>query len=132
MLQFRSLLAISLDLVHASEAHHTHRKSMTTALSLLSIVLVVAAMSLASAATLRPPTMLCAAQPHKRRQKTVHLHDIARNDSRNEYFAGGQDDEGRGSATVLIYPDEEDANETKVEEEPPEPVEKFKGSGRKL
>ena len=100
-------------------------------------LIIAAAIAIASAATLRPPTMLCAAvgdKPpgHKRRQKNVHLHDIARNDSRNEYFAGGQDEEGRGSATVLIYPDEDDANETKAEEPPPEPVEKFKGSGRKL
>ena len=101
--------------------------------ALLALVLA-AVVALVSTATLRPPpTMLCAVTKHKRtKRKTAHLHDLARNDSRNEYFAGGQDDEGRGSATVLIYPDEEDANETKVEEEPPEPVEKFKGSGRKL
>ena len=98
-------------------------------------LLVAAAAVLVSAATLPPRPMLCAASTgHKRRQKTVHLHDIARNDSRNEYFAGGQDEEGRGSATVLIYPDEPEANSTDAQEaaEVEEPPEKFKGSGRKL
>ena len=77
-----------------------------------------------------PKVTLCST--HKRRShKTVRLHDIARNDSRNEYFAGGQDDEGRGSCTVLLYPDEEDAANT-TEAAEPEPVEKFTGSGRKL
>ena len=79
--------------------------------------------------------MLCAVTKHKRtKRKTAHLHDLARNDSRNEYFAGGQDEEGRGSATVLIYPDEPDAdsNETDTEEAAEEPVEKFSGTGRKL
>ena len=67
----------------------------------------------------------------RRKHKTVHLHDLARNDSRNEYFAGGQDEEGRGSATVLIYPDEPEANATEAEA----PVEKpsaFTGTGKKL
>ena len=106
-------------------------------LSRAAIALVVALLaSLAASASLKRPTMLCAAT-HKRRQKTVHLHDIARNDSRNEYFAGGQDEEGRGSATVLIYPDEDkfDANGTKIEEAEAEPEPKpsaFKGEGRKL
>lgn len=73
----------------------------------------------------------------RRKHKAVHLHDLARNDSRNEYFAGGQDEEGRGSATVLIYPDEPDAdsNSTEAEDAAAEPVEKpsaFKGQGRKL
>ena len=65
----------------------------------------------------------------------MHLHDIARNDSRNEYFAGGQDEEGRGSATVLIYPDEDkmDENKTDAEEPEPEPPKsKMTGTGRKL
>ena len=74
---------------------------------------------------------LCASSHKRRNHKTVRLHDIARNDSRNEYFAGGQDDQGGGSATVLLYPDEEDGNSTEAEEES-EPVEKFTGSGRKL
>ena len=75
-----------------------------------------------------------AAASHRRKHKTVQLHDLARNDSQNEYFAGGQDDQGRGSATVLIYPDEPEANatetaaETEVEEKPTA----FKGTGRKL
>jgi len=96
------------------------------------LALIVA--TLVSAATLPPRPMLCAATSHRRRQKTVHLHDIARNDSRNEYFAGGQDEEGRGSATVLIYPDEPDADEnaTVVAEEPATKPEKFTGAGRKL
>ena len=74
--------------------------------------------------------------PHQdqRWSKTQYgLHDIARNDSRNEYFAGGQSEEGGGSATVLVWPDEEDGeNKTDAAAEPEEPVEKFTGSGRKL
>ena len=62
-----------------------------------------------------------------------HLHDLARNDSRNEYFAGGQDEEGRGSATVLIYPDEEEVNTTATAEPvKEEPTSRMTGSGRKL
>ena len=72
---------------------------------------------------------------HKRRKKDLKkgLHDIARNDSRNEYFAGGQSEEGGGSATVLVWPDEDDGeNKTDTAAEPEEPVEKFTGAGRKL
>jgi len=68
----------------------------------------------------------------RRRGKAVHLSDIAQDDGRNEYFAGGQDEQGGGSATVLLYPDEEPAekaNETKIEEPPKS---RMSGSGRKL
>ena len=107
---------------------------------LLACACLSALVSAASVPTRRrssSSTMLCAATSHKRRsRKTVHLHDIARNDSRNEYFAGGQDEEGRGSATVLIYPDEPDAdaNETDAAAEPEEQpkASRMSGSGRKL
>ena len=81
-----------------------------------------------------PRVQLCS-QTHKRRKKDLKksLHDIARNDSRNEYFAGGQSEEGGGSATVLVWPDEDDGeNKTDTAAEPEEPVEKFTGAGRKL
>ena len=67
----------------------------------------------------------------RRKHKTTHLHDIARNDSQNEYFAGGQDDQGGGSATTLIYPDEDKLN-AKEAEPPPPPPPKFSGEGRQL
>ena len=100
-------------------------------------LLLAIALIFASSATLPPRADLCAVKTHKRQnKKTVHLHDIARNDSRNEYFAGGQDEEGRGSATVLIYPDEDkfDENKTDADEEPePEPPKsRMSGTGRKL
>ena len=72
--------------------------------------------------------LLCAG---KRKHKTTRFHDIAKNDTQNEYYAGGLDDEGRGSATTLIYPDEDKFNETKAEPPPPPPP-KFSGSGRQL
>ena len=57
-------------------------------------------------------------------------------DAGNEYYAGGLDEEGRGSATVLIYPDEPDAdaNSTDTSEEPAteEKPSPYSGSGRKL
>ena len=92
----------------------------TSRLCWLLAALLLAAFDMCAARKLPPRADLCAdravkahkqrtdyllaAKGHKRTsKKTVHLHDIARNDSRNEYFAGGQDEEGRGSATVLIY-----------------------------
>jgi len=78
-------------------------------------------------------TPLCALRggAGRRKHKAMHLHDIARNDSQNEYYAGGLDEEGRGSATVLIYPDEDKMNVTEAAPPPP-PPEKFKGTGRSL
>ena len=61
----------------------------------------------------------------------MHLHDFARNESNKEFVNGGENEDGYGSNTVLIYPDDEPSNDTATEEPPP-PVEKFKGSGRKL
>ena len=112
--------------------------SVWGAMQLRAIAILFATIIAASlAATLPPRPMLSAAVSHKRRsRKTVHLHDIARNDSKNEYFAGGQDEEGRGSATVLLYPDEPDANATETDEAEEEEVEEkptaFSGTGRKL
>ena len=124
----------------------------TSRLCRLLAALLLAAFDMCAARKLPPRADLCAdravkahkqrtdyllaAKGHKRTsKKTVHLHDIARNDSRNEYFAGGQDEEGRGSATVLIYPDEDkmDENKTDAEEPEPEPPKsKMTGTGRKL
>ncbi len=100
--------------------------------SALALLISIIAMLLLACDAARLPALSLRGGAKKR--KTVHLHDIARNDSRNEYFAGGQDEEGRGSATVLIYPDEPDAdsNETDAKEEPEPPKEKFQGTGRKL
>ena len=41
---------------------------------------------------------------HKRK-KTMSLRDF-RKDDQNEYYAGGLDENGGGSATCLIYPGE--------------------------
>lgn len=56
--------------------------------------------------------------------------------AQDEYFAGGQDDQGGGSATVLLYPkyDKEEDGEAAKNETAAAPVqpEKFVGEGRKL
>jgi hypothetical protein len=102
--------------------------------SLIGVTISLALVALVAGSSLPPRPMLCAASSSRgRRRKTVHLHDLARNDSQNEYYAGGLDEEGRGSATVLIYPDEPAANTTQPEaEEPKEKPSAFTGSGRKL
>lgn len=47
------------------------------------------------------------------KKKTMRLHDIKRDESQgNEYYAGGIDDQGHGSGTVLLYPRDEYANTT--------------------
>ena len=40
-----------------------------------------------------------------RRKKTMSLRDFKKDDQ-NEYYAGGLDENGGGSATCLIYPGE--------------------------
>ena len=63
---------------------------------------------------------------------------MAREDDKNEYFAGGQSEDGGGSATVLLYPDEDvDTNSTSnatdaVEEEAPKSAFDSHKGGRKL
>ena len=105
--------------------------------SLIATLVVIIAATVVQALVVdhsSPRVQLCS-QTHKRRKKDLKksLHDIARNDSRNEYFAGGQSEEGGGSATVLVWPDEDDGeNKTDTAAEPEEPVEKFTGAGRKL
>ena len=97
---------------------------------------VLGALMLCDAASLRsPPLLSLRGGAGRRKHKAVHLHDLARNDSQNEYFAGGQDEEGRGSATVLIYPDEpaaDDNTTATAEAAPKEKTTAFKGSGRRL
>ena len=74
------------------------------------------------------------AKPGKR---SMTFTDIKRNDSANEYYAGGLSEEGGGSATVLLYPGEEEgANSTanaSCEEAPAEPAKRaFQGTARSL
>ena len=67
-------------------------------------------------------------------QKTMRLHDLKRNDSANEYYAGGLSEDGGGSATVLLLPDEPGENGTNATtyEAPPPPPKFPEGGGRKL
>ena len=86
---------------------------------------------------------------HKRK-KTMSLSDF-RTVDQNEYYAGGLDENGGGSATVLLYPGEEEfdnataanatggvnstgANASSVEPSETAPVQKraYTGSGRSL
>ena len=74
------------------------------------------------------------AKPGKR---SMTFTDIKRNDSANEYYAGGLSEDGGGSATVLLLPDEPGENETNGTNasnfDPPPPPPKFpEGGGRKL
>lgn len=82
-----------------------------------------------------------AAEPRGRKKKTMRLHDIKRDESQgNEYYAGGIDDQGHGSGTVLLYPRDEYANVTSTNNETDAPVNAssaeeatpFKGQGRSL
>lgn len=77
-----------------------------------------------------------------RKKKSMRLHDIKRDESQgNEYYAGGIDDQGHGSGTVLLYPRDEYANTTASEPEPSVNASAakdgaestpFKGAGRSL
>lgn len=63
--------------------------------------------------------------------------DLKNQSSTNEYYAGGLSEEGGGSATVLLYPGEEEgANSTanaSCEEAPAEPAKRaFQGTARSL
>ena len=114
---------------------------MMKASRLVALFALLAATTFASTSASSRPALLSSTCPTalslrggagRRKHKAVHLHDIARNDSENEYFAGGQDDQGGGSATVLIYPDEDKFNSTEPPPPPPPPPPKFTGSGRQL
>ena len=71
-----------------------------------------------------------------RRKKTMTINDVrAQNEGKNEYYAGGLDDQGGGSATVLLYPGEnedDEANSTNATCDAPEPPPKFAGTARSL
>ena len=72
-----------------------------------------------------------------RRKKTMRLHDYETS-KQNEYYAGGLDEQGGGSATVLLYPDEAefDANATNAtnatDAAPPPSKRTYQGTGRSL
>jgi len=74
-----------------------------------------------------------------RKRKTMTMVDLKNQSSANEYYAGGLSEDGGGSATVLLYPGEEEfdsANSTanaSCEEAPAEPAKRaFEGTGRSL
>lgn len=100
---------------------------------------VCAAVTAACHATRPRPCLAAVVTRPSRKAKKMKFHDIARNETEgNEYFAGGIDDQGHGSGTVLLYPEDEyanstDASNTTVEAEAErELAEKFVGTARSL
>mmetsp|Transcript_61939 Transcript_61939/g.184349 ORF Transcript_61939/g.184349 Transcript_61939/m.184349 type:complete len:129 (-) Transcript_61939:231-617(-) len=81
-----------------------------------------------------------AAEKRGRKKKSMRLHEMERDIKGNEYYAGGIDDQGHGSGTVLLLPDEPENKENATnatasaaeEAEAEAPRERFKGAARTL
>ena len=97
------------------------------------------AIGAAAVHSLRPRRCEAAEKRTGRKKKSMRLHEMERDIKGNEYYAGGIDDQGHGSGTVLLLPDEPEnkqnateVNATSAEAEAEAPIERFKGAARTL